>query len=151
MFKFLKTFEETKSCTPYGIFMMRIVLALYWGVHWSFKVIHQGMPATEQMFVGLGYPAWFAWGDVTLEVIAVVCLVLGLYVRTMSLALLVILVPALEVWIPNGLWANSGGYEFPVLWILMQLVLALLGPGAWAMRTLNFIHGETGHGHAAGQ
>ncbi|MGI3170702.1 DoxX family protein [Pseudooceanicola sp. C21-150M6] len=140
--KYLNALETAEGWTPYGIFMLRMVLALYWGVHWGYKVIHQGMAATEQMFVGLGYPAWFAWGDVTLEVVAVVCLVLGLYVRTMSLALLVILVPALEVWIPNGLWANAGGYEFPVLWILMQIVLALLGPGAWALRTLPLHHGD---------
>ncbi|WP_176083543.1 DoxX family protein [Martelella sp. HB161492] len=134
--KFLNAFEEAKGATPYGIFLMRLVLALYWGVHWCYKVIHQGMGATEHMFVGLGYPAWFAWGDITLEVIAVICMVLGLYVRTMSLALLVILVPALEVWIPNGIWAINGGYEFPMLWIFMQIVLAILGPGAFAMKTL---------------
>jgi putative oxidoreductase len=134
--KFLNAFENAQRWTPYEIFVMRIVLAVYWGVHWGYKVFYTGMPATEALFVRLGYPSWFAWGDITLEVVAVLGLVLGLYVRTLSLLLLVILIPALEVWIPNGLWALHGGYEFPVFWILMQVVLVILGPGAWAMRTL---------------
>ena len=64
------------------------------------------------------------------ELIAVFALVLGLYVRTISLLLLVILVPALKLWMPNGIWAIHGGYEFLLMWILMQLTLAMLGPRA---------------------
>ena len=83
--------------------MRGILLTLYRYVHWGYKMIHWGMYVPGQMSTCLGYPMWFAWSDVTLEVIAVVCLVLGLYFRTTSLALLLVLVPALEIWIPNGL------------------------------------------------
>jgi putative oxidoreductase len=135
----LTSFEKNTSLTPYGIVALRWTLALYWGVHWCYKVLYQGMPATEHLFVSLGYPAWFAWGDITLEVIAVIGLVLGLYVRTLSLLLLVILIPAMALWIPNGIWAIHGGYEFPLLWIFLQFILALLGPGAMSIKTLPWL------------
>jgi putative oxidoreductase len=117
----LTNFEKNTSMTPYGIVVLRWTLALYWGLDWYYQVLNQGMPATERLFVSLGYPAWFAWGEITFLVIAVIGLVLGLYVRTLSLLLLVILIPAMKLWIPNGIWAIHGGYEFPLLWILLQL------------------------------
>jgi uncharacterized membrane protein YphA (DoxX/SURF4 family) len=105
----LTNFEKNTSFTPYGIVALRWTLALWWGVHWVYKVIYQGMPATEHLFVSLGYPAWFAWGDITLEAIAVIGLVLGLYVRTLSLLLLVILNPCNGALDPERHLGNSWG------------------------------------------
>jgi putative oxidoreductase len=45
-------------------------------------------------------------------------------------------VPAIKLWIPNGLWAIHGGYEFPLMWLLMQLTLAMLGPGPCSLKVL---------------
>jgi putative oxidoreductase len=145
----LTNFEKNTSMTPYGIVALRWTLALYWGLDWYYQVLNQGMPATERLFVSLGYPAWFAWGEITFLVIAVIGLVLGLYVRTLSLLLLVILIPAMKLWIPNGIWAIHGGYEFPLLWILLQIIQALLGPGPMSVKTLSWLdavgrpHGST--------
>ena len=132
----LTNFETNTSLTPYGIVALRWTLALYWGVHWCYKVIYEGMPATEHLFVSLGYPGWLAWADITGELIAVIGLLLGLYVRTLSLLLLVILIPAMALWIPNGIWAIHGGYEFVLLWIFLQIIQALLGPGPLSVKTL---------------
>jgi len=132
----LTRFEKNEWLTPYGIVALRWTLALYWGVHWCYKVIYEGMPATEHLFVLLGYPAWLAWADITGELVAVIGLLLGLYVRTLSLLLLVILIPAMALWIPNGIWAIHGGYEFVVLWIFLQIIQALLGPGPMSIKTL---------------
>ena len=135
----LANFERNTSLTPYGIVALRWTLALYWGVHWCYKVIYEGMPATEHLFVSLGYPGWLAWADITGELIAVIGLLLGLYVRTLSLLLLVILIPAMALWIPNGIWAIHGGYEFVVLWIFLQIIQALLGPGPLSIKTLPWL------------
>jgi putative oxidoreductase len=132
-------FEKSTSMTPCGIVALRWTLALYWALDWYYQVINQGMLATEHLFVSLGYPAWFAWGEITFLVIAVIGLVLGLYVRTLSLLLLVILIPAMQLWIPNGIWAIHGGYQFPLLWILLQIVQALLGPGPMSVKTLPWL------------
>jgi putative oxidoreductase len=135
----LANFERNASLTPYGIVALRWTLALYWGAHWCYKVIYEGMPATEHLFVSLGYPGWLAWADITGELIAVIGLLLGLYVRTLSLLLLVILIPATALWIPNGIWAIHGGYEFVVLWIFLQIIQALLGPGPLSIKTLPWL------------
>ena len=136
MLKWLTVWEKRGDLTPFGVLFLRLVLAAYWGVHWAYKVFHDGMKVTEDVFTSLGFPAWLAWGDVAFELIAVFALVLGLYVRTISLLLLVILVPALKLWMPNGIWAIHGGYEFLLMWILMQLTLAMLGPGPCSLKVL---------------
>lgn len=94
------------------------------------------MDVTEALFTSLGFYPWLAWGDVTLEIVAVIAFILGLYVRTMSLLLLVILIPSLKLWIPNGIWAIHGGYEFPLMWLFMQLTMAMLGAGSYSLRVL---------------
>jgi len=132
----LTNFERNTFLTPYGIVALRWTLALWWGVHWCYKVLYQGMPATEHLFVSLGYPGWLAWFDIAGEAIAVIGLAFGLYVRTLSLLLLVILIPATALWIPNGIWAIHGGYEFVLLWIFLQIIQALLGPGPLSVKTL---------------
>lgn len=131
-----RDWEQRTDLVPFGALLLRLSLAAYWGVHWEYKVFHDGMRVTEAVFTKLGFPSWLAWGDVIFELLAVVALVFGFYVRTISLLLLVILLPALKLWIPNGLWAFHGGYEFPVMWILMQLSLCLLGAGAFDVRVI---------------
>jgi putative oxidoreductase len=49
---------------------------------------------------------------------------------------LVILIPAMALWIPNGIWAIHGGYEFVLLWIFLQIIQTLLRPGPLSIRTL---------------
>ncbi len=133
----IEAFENNQKIVPAGIFALRIFLALLWCLHWGYKVVYNGMGGTVAFFEKLGYPGFFAYGDVTFEVIIVISLILGLYTRTISILSLAILIPAIEIWIPNGIWALHGGYEFMVLWCLLEVVVALTGPGPWAMRTLN--------------
>jgi len=130
IFDTLQSFDRNERLIPYGILLLRITLAVLWLVHGLFKAVHDGMPATERSFVELGYPAWAAWADVLIECGAFVVLLLGAYVRIVSVLLLVLLIPATLVWIPKGYFFNNGGYEFPLVWCFLQVVLALLGPGA---------------------
>lgn len=128
-----QAWEERIDISPYAGLFLRVVLAVYWTVHLLYKVLDQGMVATEASFEQLGFAGWLAWPDVALESLGVLFLLLGLYVRSVSLLLLVILVPALKLWIPNGVWAIHGGYEFPLMWILAQVCLVLAGPGPFAL------------------
>lgn len=130
----LGKFENNEKMAPYGALVLRLTLSLYWAVHCLYKILYQGMDKTEQLFIKLGYPAIFAWGDIALELVAMVAFALGIYTRSISLLTLLILIPAMEIWIPNGLWALKGGYEFMVLWCLLQVVLTLTGPGPHALK-----------------
>jgi putative oxidoreductase len=69
------------------------------------------------------------------EILGGLLLLAGLFTRWVSLALLPILFGALLVHLPNG-WlfsSTNGGWEFPALWIVLMVVQALLGPGAFAL------------------
>jgi putative oxidoreductase len=126
--------DDDTTLTPYGICLLRVTLAILWLMHGLYKVIHDGMPATEKFFVSLGYPAWTAWADVAIECAAFVLLLLGAYVRVSSVLLLFLLIPATLVWIPKGFFFTNGGYEFPLIWCVLQVVMALCGPGALRIR-----------------
>lgn len=128
--------ERSENTIPYGALFLRMTLAVYWIIHCFYKVFYQGMDKTEMLFSKLGYPTWMAWGDIALELAAIVSFILGLYVRSFSILVLFILIPAMEIWLPHGFWGLNGGYEFPVLWCLLQIVLALLGPGPYSIKTL---------------
>jgi putative oxidoreductase len=132
----LQRFDRNEVMIPYGVFLLRITLVALWIAHWWFKVGYRGMPATVTFFDSLGYPSWFAWADVTAELVAIVMLICGIYVRTVCLLLLVILIPATLVWIPKGFYFVNAGYEFMLTWCILQIVQAVLGPGAFSFTTL---------------
>jgi putative oxidoreductase len=61
----------------------------------------------------------------------------GFHARWVSLALLPILLGALAVHAPNG-WlftAPNGGWEYPAFLALAALAQALVGDGAYALRS----------------
>jgi putative oxidoreductase len=132
-FPALRRFDRNQVLIPYGVFALRITLTLIWIAHLWFKVGYRGMPATVTFFESLGYPGWFAWADVIAEAIAIVMLACGFYVRTLCLLLLIILIPATLVWVPKGFYFVNAGYEFMLTWCILQVVQALLGPGAFSL------------------
>lgn len=136
LFKLLNRIENDDRLMPHGVLLLRLTLAALWAAHWVFKFFITGMDATVATFAKLGYPAIVAWGTVSFEVAAVVALALGLYTRVFALAGLVVMFPAMLVWIPKGFWFTQAGFEFPLVWCLLQIVLAVTGPGALAIRSI---------------
>jgi putative oxidoreductase len=114
-----------------GATLLRLILAAYWIVHWWYKVGFEGMPATESFFIKNGLPAWLAWFDISFEVVVAVCLILGLYVSLICLVSLPILCASMIIFLGNGFYFPMGGIELPIFWALVQIVQALLGPGAF--------------------
>ena len=64
----------------------------------------------------------------------------GLFTRATAVALTPVLLGALLVHLPNGwLFSNpQGGWEFPALWIVLLIIQAVLGPGAYALKLPGF-------------
>ena len=63
-------------------------------------------------------------------------LILGIATRPVALALIPVLLGATWVHAGNG-WlfsSEGGGWEFPLLWAIMQVAITLLGAGAFALR-----------------
>jgi putative oxidoreductase len=118
-----------------GATVLRIALATMYLSHAWFKLGALGMPVTEQFFLSVGFPAWTAWVTVIAELVGGVALLAGWHARWIAPAMIPILAGALYVHWPNG-WVfsgNGGGWEFPAYLVVLSLVQALIGDGAWAL------------------
>lgn len=119
-----------------GAFILRLSLGVLFLAHGLLKVFVFTLPGTAAYFAGQGFPAWTAYAVVAGELAIGLGLILGILVRVASLASLPIMVGALAVHAPNG-WvfsAPNGGWEFPALLIVLAVVQALLGAGAYAVK-----------------
>lgn len=119
---------------PSAATCLRLTLALWWIIHWWFKVGVAGMPATEMFFVHHGLPAWLAWFDIGFEVVVTLCLILGLYVPLVCIVSLPILAAGAIIYRAHGFYFVTGGIEFPIFWTIVQIIQALLGPGRFSVR-----------------
>jgi putative oxidoreductase len=99
------------------------------------KVMTFGVAGTAGFFQSIGYPAALAYAVIALEIVGGIALILGAYVRVVSLLLVPVMLGALLQHLPSG-WlfsARGGGWEFPAFWTVTLVVQALLGPGRWAL------------------
>lgn len=121
---------------PYGALILRLSLGVMFIAHALLKLVVFTLPGTVQFFEGIGYPRFLAYVVFGAELVGGALLVLGMYTRWVSLALIPILIGAALVHFPNG-WvfsAPNGGWEYPVFLAIACAVQALLGDGAWALR-----------------
>jgi putative oxidoreductase len=122
---------------PWGVLLLRVSLGAMWIAHALLKLFVFTLPGTAQFFSMVGFPGWSAYPVFAAELIGGVMILLGLYARQVSLLLTPIMLGALWVHLPNG-WvfsAQNGGWEYPAFLTAASVALALLGDGAWAMRT----------------
>jgi putative oxidoreductase len=99
------------------------------------KVMTFGVAGTAGFFQSIGYPAALAWVVIGLEIAGGIALILGAYVRVVSLVLVPVMIGATLQHLPAG-WlfsAQGGGWEFPAFWTVALIVQALLGPGRFAL------------------
>jgi putative oxidoreductase len=119
-----------------GAFVLRLALGVMFIAHAALKIFVFTLPGTAAFFAAQGFPGWTAYPVVAGELVAGVLLIAGVQVRIVSLATLPILIGALAVHLPNG-WVFSnpnGGFEYPAFLIVLAIVQALIGEGAYALR-----------------
>jgi putative oxidoreductase len=121
---------------PYGVFGLRLVLALLFFAHVGLKIF-VFTPAGFAHFLGmLGLPAWFAYFMIAWEIAAGAALILGIWPRFAALAATPILLGAIAMvhGAAGFFFTNpNGGWEFPALWIVGLVAVALSGDGAYAL------------------
>ncbi|WP_275288136.1 DoxX family protein [Halomonas elongata] len=115
----------------YAITLLRLSLGTLALAHGLLKVFVFTVPGTVGYFESLGLPGLLAYPTILAEVGGGLALILGIYTRWISLALVPLLLGATWVHAGNGwLFSNEGGgWEFPVFWMLALLVQAGLGGG----------------------
>jgi putative oxidoreductase len=116
--------------------VLRLALGVVFVSHGLLKVFVFTLPGTVQFFASVGFPGWLAYATVAAEVGGGVLLVLGIGSRWVALALVPVLLGALQVHWGNG-WlfsAAGGGWEYPAFLAIAAVVQAMLGDGAYALR-----------------
>lgn len=122
--------------TERGIALLRISLGVMWIAHAQLKLLVFTLPGTAQFFAQVGLPGWLAYPVFALELLGGLAMVLGLYARQASLALVPVMAGATWVHLPNG-WvftSPQGGWEYPLFLLVASIALWLLGDGALALR-----------------
>ncbi len=122
---------------PYAALLLRVSLGVMFLAHGLLlKVFTFTIAGTVGYFESIGYPGFFAYLVIAGEIGGGIALILGAYTRTIALLLLPIMIGATLQHLGNG-WVFSGkggGWEFPVFWMAMLFVQALLGDGAYEWR-----------------
>lgn len=95
-----------------------------------------GVEATAQMaLVRRGIePAYpLALGLITLETLGGLCIALGLFTRFWAAAIAIEMVVIVSQHLSGGFGWTNRGYEYPLMWGLIMLAIALRGGGAYSL------------------
>lgn len=121
---------------PYGAFAIRAALGLMFIAHGLLKVLVFTMPGFAGFLGQIGLPTILAYPIVIAEVAGGLAILLGVYGRLVSAALLPVLLGAVYVHAGNG-WlftAPNGGWEYPAFLAVAAVAHVLIGDGAFALR-----------------
>ena len=119
-----------------GVTLLRVSLGAMWIAHALLKLLVYTLPGAAQFFDSVGIPGFLAYPVFAVELIGGTALVLGLYARQVSLALVPVMIAAASVHVPNG-WvftSTGGGWEYPVFLTVASIALWLIGDGAFALK-----------------
>jgi putative oxidoreductase len=122
---------------PFAATLLRVALGGLFLAHAGLKLFVFGPAGTVEYFGSLGFPSPLAYLDMLAEVVGGLALIAGFYSRIAAVALIPILLGAIvAVHGPAGFFFTNpnGGWEFPALWIVGLISVALIGDGAYALR-----------------
>jgi putative oxidoreductase len=122
--------------SPYAALVLRVSLGVMFVAHGLLKAIVFTLPGTANFFESVGFPGFLAYIVTPFELVAGALLILGVQTRVVALASVPLLLGAALVHFGNGWLFSSanGGWEYPVLLIVLAIVQAMLGDGAYALK-----------------
>jgi len=121
---------------PYAILALRVTTGALFLFHGLVKLFVFTPAGTAGYFESIGLPGSLGYLTMLVEIAGGFALILGIKARIVSLALVPVLLGA--AWFGHGTsgfnWSNpNGGWEYPVMWAIVQAALAALGDGAYAL------------------
>ncbi|MDJ0995563.1 MAG: DoxX family protein [Dinoroseobacter sp.] len=125
-----------QKTAPFAALVLRVTSGVLLVAHGWLKVSVFTIPGTVAFFESVGIPAVFAYLTILAEIGGGLALILGVATRLVALATLPVLIGATYVHSGAGwLFANEGGgWEYPAFWAMVQVTIALLGSGAYALK-----------------
>jgi len=117
-------------------FLLRVAMGVLFLAHAGVKILVFTPAGTAGFFESLGLPGALAYAVIAGEVVGGLALILGVWTRYVSLALLPIILGAIYTvhWSTGFFFSNEGGgWEFPAFWAVALIVQTLLGDGAFAL------------------
>jgi putative oxidoreductase len=119
-----------------GKLILRLTLGIFMLFH-GWAKITKGVSGIEANLVGLGLPAWVAYGVYVGEIVAPLLLILGWYARVGGGLIIINMIFAIVLSHRTQLFdlGRSGGWalELQGFFLLTALVVMLIGPGRFAM------------------
>ncbi|WP_241778008.1 DoxX family protein [Streptomyces sp. CT34] len=118
---------------------MRVPVGLLMAGHGSQKLFGlfggHGIQATGKGFEALGYHPGTIFAGIAgaSELLGGLGVAVGLLTPLAAAALIGVLINAMTVTSPNGLWSTEGGIEYPLVIALVVLGVATIGPGALSL------------------
>ncbi|MFD2239356.1 DoxX family protein [Aureimonas populi] len=122
---------------PYAVLVLRLALGILFLAHAGLKIFVFTPAGTAGFFASLGLPGWLAYVTIAWELAGAAALILGVWPRLAALALVPVLLGTIfTVHGAAGFFFDNagGGWEFPALWIVALIVLALAGDGKYALK-----------------
>lgn len=121
---------------PLGILALRVTTGALFLIHGLTKLFVFTPAGTAGYFESIGLPGALGWLTMLAEIGGGLALILGIKARLVSLALVPVLLGAAIF--GHGAagfnWSNAGGgWEYPVMWAIVQAALAALGDGPYAL------------------
>ena len=134
---FLTTSEaHAERNADIAAFILRLATGAFFLVHGLIKLFVFTPAGTAGYFQSIGLPGALGYLTIALEIGGGLALILGIATRNVSLAMIgVLLGAAIFGHGGNGFTFSNpgGGWEYPVLWAITMLALALLGDGAYSL------------------
>lgn len=128
---------STVNARPeHAAFVVRIALAAVLIAHGALKLFVFGIEGSSAFLAQVGFPAWFIYPALAIELVGGVLIALGLWVRPLAVLAALLLLGTVYVHAPNG-WlftSPNGGWEYPLFLTVVAVAVAIAGEGAWAIR-----------------
>lgn len=120
---------------PYAWPLVRVIAGLNLIPHGAQKLFGAfgggGLEATAQGFAKMGYEPGLLWATLVAltEFAGGVLIALGLLTRPAAAVAFIFLATAVMHHLGNGFFWSSGGYEYPLMWAVACLAIAIRGGG----------------------
>lgn len=121
---------------PHAILALRVTTGILFLVHGLIKLFVFTPAGTAGYFESIGLPGALGYVTMLAEIGGGIALILGVKTRLVSAALVPVLLGA--AYFGHGgfgfNWSNAnGGWEYPVMWAIVQAAIAALGDGPYAL------------------